>query len=337
MLSLPFRVVLLVATTFYQAIACWREDRKPPPGKRWDVGGYHLHLYVAGEVNSIDSSRPTLVLDHSLGGIEGYLLVEELAKLTRVCIYDRAGYGWSDHSPHRRTSDRIVTELDTLLTRSGIEPPYILLGNSFGSYNVRLYADRFPEKVVGLILTDGLHEEEMLKMSFPLQVLKLFFLSGFIMSILGSILGIIRVMSACKVFELLKPALGRFPKRSIAPVKRSFCRPKHWITMSREMIDLNASARQIRKVKPLGEIPIVSIKANSFFIPSLWTTLIPLNGANRLRDRMHERLEKLSPRCTVIQAIESGHFVWVDQPELIIEAVRFVIDRIAPQPRNLGE
>jgi len=113
---LPLRVLLLLATTLYQAIACYLEDRSPSPGHRVDVGGYQLHYVTAGE------GYPTIVLDHSLGGVEGYLLLDELAKRSRVCVYDRAGFGWSDRSLHPRTSDRIVTELDTMLTRAGLEP-----------------------------------------------------------------------------------------------------------------------------------------------------------------------------------------------------------------------
>lgn len=318
------RVFLLVATTFYQAIACWFEDRKLPPGQMFDVGGYSLHLYIAGNTN------PTIVLDHSLGGIEGYLLVEELAKLARVCIYDRAGYGWSNQSPHPRTSNQIVTELDTLLTQAGIEPPYILIGDSFGSYNVRLYAHRFPEKVIGMVLTDGLHETEMLKMSFQLQALKLFFISGFVMSILGSILGIIRLMRICKIFELLKPELGKFPQHLLNSIKRSFCRPKHWITMSREMLNLSVSGREVRIANQFGDLPIVNIKANSFLKPSLWTVFIPLRGANQLRKQMHIELLKLSTNCTQLQASKSGHFVWVDQPDVIIDAVKIVLNKVDP-------
>ncbi|MDF5711156.1 MAG: alpha/beta hydrolase [Nostoc sp. S4] len=318
------RVFLLVATTLYQAIACWHEDRKLPPGQMFDVGGYCLHLYIAGEAS------PTIVLDHSLGGIEGYLLVEELAKLRQVCIYDRAGYGWSNHSPHPRTSNQIVTELDTLLTKAGIKPPNILIGDSFGSYNVRLYAHRFPEKVIGMILTDGLHETEMLKMSFQLQALKLFFISGFVMSILGSILGIIRLMRICKVFEVLKPELSKFPKHLLNSIKRSFCRPKHWITMSREMLNLSASGREVRIANQFGNMPIVNIKANSFFKPSFWTLFIPLRGANQLRKQMHVELLKLSTNCTQLQATKSGHFIWVDQPDAIVDAVKIVLNQVDP-------
>nr|WP_254923771.1 alpha/beta hydrolase [Pseudanabaena sp. SR411] len=82
-------------------------------------------------------------------------------------------------------------ELDILLTQSQIEPPYILIGDSFGSYNMRLYAHLFPQNVVGLILTDGLHEVGMLNMPIQLNAIKLFFLSGFLISIFGSAFGII--------------------------------------------------------------------------------------------------------------------------------------------------
>ncbi len=319
---ISIRILLLIATTLYQAIACWIEDRETPPGQLFDVGGYSLHLYVAGK------GSPTIVLDHSLGGLEGYLFVEELANSSRVCIYDRAGYGWSDHSLHPRTSSQIVTELDILLTQAGVEPPYILLGNSFGSYNVRLYAERFPEKVVGLVLTDGLHEAGMLQMSTQLRALKLFFISGFTISIVGSTLGIIRFLRTCKAFELLKPELRKFSTNSLNAVKRSFCRPKHWITMSREMLNLNRSAHQVSLIRELATVPIVSIKANSFFKPSFWTMFIPLQSANQLRNQMHKEILKLSTNCVKIQASKSSHFVWVDQPEVIVDAVKIVLDKI---------
>ena len=86
-------VILLGTTTLYQAIACWIEDRNPSPGKLIDVGGYRQHICTQGK------ARPTVILEHSLGGIEGYLLIQAIASLTRVCIYDCAGYGWSDLIP----------------------------------------------------------------------------------------------------------------------------------------------------------------------------------------------------------------------------------------------
>ncbi len=228
-------------------------------------------------------------------------------------------------SPHPRTSYQIVKELDALLTKAGIEPPYIFVGDSYGSYNVRLYAHLFPQRVTGIVLTDALHETEMLKMSMTLQALKLFFLSGFIMSTIGSILGIIRLLKVCGVFELLKPQLRQCPQNSLNWVKRSFCRPKHWITMSREMINLDVSSRQVSVAKHSGTLPMISIKASSFFKPSFWTIFIPLQGINQLRNKMHLQLGNLSTNCLQVSANKSSHFVWVDQPELIIDAVIAIV------------
>ena len=316
---------LLIITTLYQAFASWQEDQQSPPGQLIDLGGYQLHFYTLGEKNS---SLPTIILDHSLGGLDGYFLIEELSKLTQVFIYDRAGYGWSDQSPYPRNSEQIVKELNTLLTQAEIEPPYILIGDSFGSYNVRLYAHQFPQKVVGIILTDALYEQEMLKMSILLQALKLFFLSGFVMSILGSILGLIRVLRVLKVFELLKPELKYVPQDSLNWVKRSFCRPKHWITMMREMVHLDQSARQVIVADNFGSLPIISIKADSFFKPSFLTIFIPLKGANKLREKMHIKLLNLSTNCLQVEANKSGHFVWIDEPNIIINAAKIMIEKI---------
>ncbi|MGI0484635.1 alpha/beta fold hydrolase [Pantanalinema rosaneae CENA516] len=318
---LDLRTLGLIATTLYQVIACWREDRSPPPGQWADVGGYRLHYVTAG------TGDLTIVLDHSLGGIEGYLLLDELAKLSRVCIYDRAGFGWSDRSPYPRTSHQIVTELDKMLTCAGLAPPYLLVGNSFGSYNMRLYAYRFPEKVVGLVITDGLHESGMLQMPLALKGLQLVFVSGFIMSVLGSGLGLIRILKLVGGFELLKPELRQFSRSSLQAVKRSFCRPKHWLTMTQELLALATSSRQVRCANDLKDLPILSIKSHAFFKASLITILMPLKAADRLRDRMHHQFKSLSSHCVQLDADRSGHFVWIDQPDVIPHAVHLLLDK----------
>jgi pimeloyl-ACP methyl ester carboxylesterase len=316
-MSYWIQLYILLATTLYQAIATYLDHwQQKPSGTRIDMGGYCLHSHCMGQ------GGPTVVIDHSLGGVEGYLLIDEIAKLTKVFIYDRAGYGWSDSSPKRRSSQFIVDELDRLLLQANVEPPYILVGDSFGSYNMRLYAYRFPEKVVGLVLTDGLHEVGMLKMPLSLQVLKVFFLSGFVMSTVGSLLGIVRLLGTIGVFEWLKPELRNCSGRSLQRVKRSFYQPQHWITMGRELWNLDRSGREVRQAQDLGDLPIVSIKAATFFKRSPWTFYMPIQAADKLREAMHEELLGLSTNCTQLIAKHSSHFVWVDEPEVILAAIR---------------
>lgn len=315
--------LLLIPTTLYQSLSCWQEDRRAgAPGERFDVGGYALHLYAQGDAQP---GLPTVVLDHSLGGIEGYVLIDELAKLTRVCICDRAGYGWSDPSPKPRTSDVIIQEIEAVLTQAGIEPPYLLVGDSFGSYNLRLYAHRFPEKVSGLILTDGLHESGMMQMPLQLKLLKLLFNAGFVMSVLGSATGIVRILERLGLFELVKPELRQCHRQGLRRIKRSLLRPRHWWTMSREIWSLYDSGKQLQVASDLGDLPMINIKAKSFFWDSPLNVILPMKAADRLRDRMHEQLMTLSTNCQQLRAEDSSHFVWVDQPDVMIEAVKMLL------------
>jgi hypothetical protein len=167
-----------------------------------------------------------------------------------------------------------------------------------------------------------------LQMSVQLQALKLFFVASFVISILGSMLRLIRLPRTVGVFELLKPELLRFSQDCLNPVKRSFYRSKHWITMSREMMNLDKSARQVSIAKHFGKIPIVSIKASSFFKPSFWSIFIPLKDANKLREKMHIELCSLSADYLQAEVNQSGHFVWIDQPDVIVDAVKTVLNKI---------
>ena len=307
---------LLLGTTLFHLVMSWRENKSiPPPGKSIAINNRQVHLWVKG------SGTTTVILDSSLGGIEGYFLLESIASLTRVCIYDRPGYGWSSPASKPRCSAEIVRELDLLLTKAKIEPPYILVGDSFGSYNMRLYAHHFPEKVEGLILTDGLHESGMLNMPLIVKAVKYFFISGFVMSVLGSLLGIIRVMGVIGLFEIIKPELRQFDIKQCQRVKRSFYRHHHWLTMTRELIDLDRSGHQLKVANNLKDLPIVSIKSQTFFKPSILSWLLPIKSIDRLRDKMHYSLSLLSSNYTEIIAAKSSHFVWIDEPEIIIKAI----------------
>ncbi|MGH9331314.1 MAG: alpha/beta fold hydrolase, partial [Vicinamibacterales bacterium] len=127
-----------------------------PPGRLIDVGGYRLHL------NGTGAGRPTVVLDAALGGssVSWALVQPEVARFTRVCSYDRAGFGWSDAGPMPRTVGRIVGELRTLLDRAGEPSPYVLVGHSFGGLVLRVFAARYPADVAGLVLVDPAHPED---------------------------------------------------------------------------------------------------------------------------------------------------------------------------------
>jgi pimeloyl-ACP methyl ester carboxylesterase len=315
-----FEIIGLSATTIYHHVSSYRERHQPPPGTLVTTpDGKTRHLLVRG------TGDLTVVVDASLGGVEGYLLIDELAKLTKVCIYDRSGYGRSEPSFKSRDSHQIVHELDELLTQAQIPPPYILVGDSFGTYNLRLYAHRFPERVIGLVLTDGLHERSMLALPWSVGLLKAFFTFSFGFVAIGAALGIIRILGNIGVFELVKPELKKFVPADLQHVKRSFYTHDHWLTMGREIWNLDNSGRQLQVADNLGDLPIISIKSQTFLRPFLGLKFLSLPTADRVRDRIHTDLLKLSTNCQQLAAANSSHFVWIDEPEIVIKAVTIAL------------
>src|SRR5215213_6427241 len=142
-------LVLAVLGAIYQGIATELAERAyPPPGEMVDVGGYSLHI------NCVGQGSLTVVLDGGSGEMSAswVLVQQEVSGTTRVCSYDRAGMGWSEMGPEPRDAKQISSELHTLLSKSGIEGPYVLVGHSFGGLYMQTYAAWYPEEVAGVAL-----------------------------------------------------------------------------------------------------------------------------------------------------------------------------------------
>ncbi|NTU55387.1 MAG: alpha/beta hydrolase, partial [Anaerolineales bacterium] len=156
---LALLAILMIVGTIYESGAMANDLKQyPMPGKLIDMGGYRIHLYCTGERTA---SQPTVILESATGAAspDWGLVQPEISKITRVCSYDRAGYGWSDKGPLPRTSKYLAEELHTLLTMSGEEGPYVLVGHSFGGHVIRLFAHQYPQEVVGVVLVDARPEE----------------------------------------------------------------------------------------------------------------------------------------------------------------------------------
>jgi pimeloyl-ACP methyl ester carboxylesterase len=145
-------LLLAISGISYRQIKT-REDarRFHREGKLVDVGGYKLNINCAGQGN------PVVVLESGLETpAKGWWLVQPgISKFTRVCSYDRAGYGWSDSGPMPRKLSQIVQELHTLLQNAGERPPYIFVGHSFGKGIVLQYNKLYPNDVAGMVLVEG--------------------------------------------------------------------------------------------------------------------------------------------------------------------------------------
>lgn len=295
--------VALLAGAVYQVVVTRLNGRKyPPPGRLIDVGGHRLHIYCSGV-----EGAPTVVMDAGIGECSlGWSLVQpEIAKFARVCTYDRAGLGWSDPSPAARTSEQIVDELHALLMNAGIKPPYVMVGHSFGGLNLRLYASRFPEEVKGLVMVDSAHEDYSISRLMPLYI-KLGLLTAF--------LGIPRLFAPFVVAENpIFAADSKYPTayRAIATSTR------YLNTVRREWAVVDESWRQaLGSEKSLGDRPLIVLLATSEH------PLFPL--ARKLQTDLAGR----STAGKLILVERSGHHIQHDRPEVVIAAVREVVEAV---------
>jgi pimeloyl-ACP methyl ester carboxylesterase len=150
-MSFWHRIALLLSLTACQATS-------PPrvAGSVVDVGGRSLHIHCVGE------GAPVVVFDAGLGddGSTWSQIQPEVGRITRACVYDRAGTGSSSAAPRPHTSRQMVEELHALLGRAGVAGPYVLVGHSLGGLNVRLYASAHAAEVVGMVLIDATTEDQ---------------------------------------------------------------------------------------------------------------------------------------------------------------------------------
>jgi pimeloyl-ACP methyl ester carboxylesterase len=150
----------------YQVIQTHLDARRfPMNGTLIDVGGHKLNINCTG------AGAPTVVLET---GLETLAMSWEkvqpgIEKFTRVCVCDRAGYGWSEAGPLPRTSLQIAKELHQLLRNAGEKPPYLLVGVSSGGMHVRVFNGLYPNDVAGMVLVDSSVEDQWNEMPPDIQ------------------------------------------------------------------------------------------------------------------------------------------------------------------------
>ena len=127
---------------------------------RADVGGYERAWTCQG------SGSPTIVAEagyDSPGTSTFSDLMQPLSEISRVCTYDCAGTGTSDHRPGglHVTSLLEANELHALLKSAAIAPPYVVVAHSYGGFVGRLFAATYASETAGLVLIDSSHEDEI--------------------------------------------------------------------------------------------------------------------------------------------------------------------------------
>jgi pimeloyl-ACP methyl ester carboxylesterase len=302
-------LMLGVSGMIYENIAETRDRRfNPMPGRLVDVGGYKMHIDCMGE------GTPTVVLESGLGDtfVSWRKVQPQISKFTRVCSYDRAGIGYSDTSSQPRTSKVMAVELHALLQAAGIAPPYVLVGHSMGGYNVRLYASLYRNEVVGMVLVDASHPDQENRFSAELKNMEASWQREAEFLEYTTPLGIPRLLGLCDEEPVQRAAECNWhsAREGVAELK-----------------NFSESAAQTASTGVLGDMPLVVLSHD----PDKPSADLPADLAkvtNGAWEKMQEELAHLSTRSTHVIAKNSSHYIQADRPDIVIEAVRGVVDQV---------
>lgn len=304
-------IILLAGVGYIYETSSLRADLEafPPPGRLIDVGGYHLHLSCTGEARP---GVPTVLLEAGAGNssLAWQFVQPDLAAQTRTCSYDRAGFGWSESTDTERTADQIVAELHTLLERAGESGPVVLVAHSFGGIYSRLYAQRYPDDVVGMVLVDSGYETLLSPFpeDLPLGALKL-----------CKTLAPFGIVRAARVLDA-NPEVAHLGADLRPPVQAHMYRTDLCGNVLREYQQLETAAQQILAGPDLGARPLVVLTAGNRPADD-WP-------AEPVWQSLQAELTSLSTTSHQVMATDSTHYINLVQPYLVREAVQWVLQSV---------
>lgn len=323
-LVVPLGVVVGVIGfgAIYQALATSRDRRRfPPPGKVVQINGKNWHYQIMGE------GHPTVIVDSGTGGthLDWQLVQPEVAKFTRILTYDRAGLGWSEASSEPRTAEQVISELRQLLKAVEVEPPYILVGMSLGGLFTRLFAYQHPEEVAGMVLVDVAHERmyEDAPVEFVEFNKRLERLLPYVMSIMGHT-GLLRLLVMLDALPMAAGLFQKLPPSMRPRAKAHYSQTQFGKTFAQESALVPVSLNQMeqtRQTKSLPDIPLIVLSAGK----------LDFEITQKVREKfqtLHADLANESPQGVHIIAQDSGHVIQLDKPELVIDAIRQVVEKV---------
>jgi pimeloyl-ACP methyl ester carboxylesterase len=226
----------------------------PMPGQLIDVGGHRLHLRCTG------SGSPTVVLEPGAGEMSSNLgwITPAVARDTRVCVYDRAGRGWSEPADTPQDGLQIATDLHTLLQRGHIPGPYVLAGHSFGGLYVLAFAARYPDDVAGMVLVDSTAPASAAKPGAASPY------HGGSYDVLGRVSALASVSARLGVGRLFSHfSFGSLPPRSRDEVRATGATANNLRSTIDEYVQANASVQQAASLTDFADKPLVVLTAGA--------------------------------------------------------------------------
>jgi pimeloyl-ACP methyl ester carboxylesterase len=281
------------------------------------------------------ASGPTVIFESGIAATsQNWLRVQEaVAGYTRAVSYDRDGLGWSSACTSERTPSNIARELRELLQRANIPGPYLLVGHSFGGLVVRRYAALYPDDVVGVVLVDPMRSEEWPPVNESQRAIleRGIRMAGY--GILVARFGLARLATTsllCRsgkasrafsraagnggihVMQRITCEVGKMPREVWPIVAAHWASPKYYRGLAAHLKAVIATVTEMQVAEAIEGIPVVLLTPAS---------AEPLSS---------ERLKRIGPEVRQVIAEKSGHWVHLDEPELVLETIRAMVEQVSP-------
>ena len=305
-----------------------------PPGQLVDIGGYKLHLHCTGQ------GAPTVLFENGSADFSFIwdLVQPDVAKFTRACSYDRAGSAWSDPGPVPRSFNQINLELYTALQKAGVGGPYVLVGQSYGGFVVRAFAERYKSDVVGVVLVDAAHENERVLIQGKAVRIRAIAKGATLPAPRLELndgekkqYAELRQQPPQAGPEAVEPPLDKLPPEDQKLYLWAIVQPFLPISVgseldsSQEVIAVWYASKKLSSV-PLGDMPLIVISRGEGGCPD--TPEVSGKQLDQERKEQQAELVHLSHNSKQVIAGHSGHNIHIEDPALVIQQIRDVVETV---------
>jgi pimeloyl-ACP methyl ester carboxylesterase len=317
---------LIFAGTVYQHLGSLRDRRTYTGHGRWVSIGHRCRLYVF----AVGNGDATVLFESGIGAthLNWRGIQDHISTVAHTIAYDRAGLGWSSPSRTPRTPGNIASELHQMLETAGFHPPYVLVGHSFGGLVMRRYALLYPDEVFGVVLVDPMRIEEwpplnpirqsqldlgkrLIRFALPivrcglarLLVTLLFGHSGNLCDHIAGAAG----AHPRHVLGRVKTEVRKMPRKVWPAVAAHWSRPSFYAGLRSHIGAIPATVREMHTAEPIRGIPVaVLTPANA--------APLSANQLDHIGNSVHQTIAR-----------KSEHWIHLDEPDLVINAIRDLI------------
>jgi pimeloyl-ACP methyl ester carboxylesterase len=304
-------------------------------GRMVDVGNGR-RMYVS-DMGREMRDGPTVIFESGIAATsQNWLRVQEVvAAYARAVSYDRSGLGWSSPSDSERTPSNIARELRDMLRHAKIPGPYVLVGHSFGGLVVQRYAAEYPEDVLGVILVDPMRVEEWPPVN---ETQRAMLVRGTRMAGFGipvARFGLARLATTsllCRsgklsrafsratakhgglhVLERITCEVGKMPRAVWPIVAAHWSRPEFYRGLVAHLDAVPASVAEMHGAQSVEGVPVVLLTPGN---------AKPFSG---------DDLRRIGPGARQVIARKSGHWIHLDEPDLVVDTIRRMVEQVVPK------